>query len=193
MMAVGEPTDGDLLRAYACGDEDAFARLYDRHDRACFGFIRRLIGSEDEAVAEDIHQNAWVAVSRNAASFDEQRSKFVTWLFTIARNKVMDHFRAEKVSSVWQVADAEIEHVADQGAGPLERAMTKQLAEALVKAVEGLPLTQREAFLLFTEGDLSIEEVGLATGVGQETAKSRLRYARETIRKLLSSWGVAHA
>ena len=192
-MAVQEPTDGELLRAYATGDENAFARLYDRHDRACFGFIRRLVGSADEAIAEDLHQDTWVAVSRSAESFDDRKARFVTWLFTIARNKVMDHFRAQKVSSVWESVDADLDCVADQSAGPMERVMTKQLAEAFVKAVEGLPLTQRETFLLFTEGEMTIEEVGAATGVGQETAKSRLRYARDTLRKLLSGWGVAHA
>lgn len=192
-MSEAEATDDELLQAYAAGDDAAFAQLYDRHDRKCFAFIRRLVGSGNEAAAEDLHQETWVAVSRSGRSFDAGRSRFATWLFTIARNKVMDHFRAEKVSAVWHVSEECLELVADHAAGPLERAMTKQLAEAVLRAVEGLPLAQREAFLLFTDGEMSIEEVGQATGVGLETAKSRLRYAREGIRKLLVGWGVAHA
>jgi len=187
-------SDGDLLRAYCAGDDDAFSLLYDRHDRSCFAFIRRLLGASGEAIAEDLHQETWVAVSRGAASFDPSRSKFTTWLFTIARNKVMDHFRAEKVSSVWSTVHvSEIEHLPDSSDGPLEQAMTKQLAIAVVRAVESLPLSQREAFLLFADGEMSIEELARATGVGAETAKSRLRYAREGIRKALACCGVRYA
>ena len=183
-------SDGDLLDAYAEGDDGAFACLYERHDRQCFGFIRKLMGSGRDGLAEDIHQETWCSVSRNAAIFDAARAQFKTWLFTIARNKVLDHIRAEKVTSVWTpVDDCGVEQLADAGAGPMEQVMTKQLAVAVIRAVEALPLSQREAFLLFNDGELSIEEIGLATGVGTETAKSRLRYAREGVRKALAAWG----
>lgn len=192
-MTGDEPEDHELLAAYAAGDDGAFARLYDRYDRKLFGFIRRLLAVAGAETAEDIHQETWVAVSRAAASFDPQRSKFSTWLYTVARNKVIDHVRSEKVTTIWTGdQQAELEDLADQAAGPLEQVMTRQLAVAVVKAVESLPQAQREAFVLFTEGELSLEELGKVTGVGQETAKSRLRYARDSIRKLLSGWGLAH-
>jgi len=186
-------SDGDLLVSYTRGDEAAFASLYDRHDRKCYGFIRRLMVQSSDGVAEDVHQETWIAVAKGAASFDARRSQFVTWLFTIARNRVIDHLRAEKVSSIWTGGDADgIEDVADEAAGPLEQAMSRQFASAVVRAVEGLPFVQREAFLLFTEGEMSLEAIAKATGVGQETTKSRLRYARDGMRKHMAGWGVEH-
>ena len=62
-----------------------------------------------------------------------------------------------------------------------------------MKAVEALPLVQREVFLLFADGGLSLEEIAGATKVGVETAKSRLRYARASLRESLAHWRSADA
>src|SRR5262245_11996030 len=88
--------DAELLRAHGAGDPHAFARLYDRYDRACFQYIRRQLGVAHADAAEDLHQETWIAVSRNAAGFDPAKASFAAWLFTIARNKVFDHFRRQK-------------------------------------------------------------------------------------------------
>src|SRR5580700_4230123 len=94
-----DPTgDADLLRAHLAGDPQAFARLYDRYDRPCFLFIRRLLGPAHADAAEDLHQDTWIAVSNNAATFDPAKAGFPAWLFTIARHKVWDHFRRQKVT-----------------------------------------------------------------------------------------------
>ena len=73
---------------------------------------------------------------------------------------------------------------------PLDKA--RELAQRLVGAVEALPLEQRGAFVMFTQGGLSLEEIALATGVAVETAKSRLRYARARLRQTLASERSAH-
>ena len=104
-MNAAEPLptgDAELVRRYVGGEHDAFARLYDAHDRHCFEFIRRMLGGADAAAAEDLHQETWLAVARQAASYDAAQARFVTWLFTIARHKVMDHFR--KASGVVRLA-----------------------------------------------------------------------------------------
>ena len=117
----------------------------------------------------------------------EVSAKFTTWLYRIAHNRLIDGFRASG-----RLAEFEVD--AGDGAGDppdcpapasaqperlLERA---QLAGRLLAAIEGLPAPQREAFLLATEGGLTVEEIGNATGVGFETAKSRLRYAYSRLR-----------
>src|SRR3954468_19275968 len=97
--ALMEPdaADGaDLLRAHGAGDPQAFARLYDRYDRPCFQFIRRMLGAAQADAAEDLHQETWMVVSKSAADFDAGRAAFPAWLFTIARHKVWDHFRRQK-------------------------------------------------------------------------------------------------
>lgn len=192
-MEPDQVDDAELLRAHGAGDAQAFARLYDRYDRQCFQFIRRTLGGAHADAAEDLHQETWMAVSKNAASFDARKASFPAWLFTIARHKVWDHFRRQKVAVLASARDeAAMMMVPDDGPTPLEAVETRELAERLVTAVEALPLEQRGAFVMFAHAGLSLEEVALATGVGVETAKSRLRYARATLRRVLAGERPAH-
>ena len=178
--------DAALLRAHVAGDAHAFARLYDRYDPACFLFIRRLLGAAHSDAAEDLHQETWVAVARSAAAFDQARSSFAAWLFTIARNKTFDHFRRQKVAQLGQAPEGAAWHIPDPGPSPLEQVQSRELAQEIVGAVEALPLEQRCAFVMFAHAGLSLEEIAEATGASLETAKSRLRYARAKLRQSLA-------
>ena len=183
-----EEDDAVLLRAYAAGDASAFARLYDRHDCAVLVFIRRLLGPALAEAAEDLHQETWITVSKNAASFDPGRARFAAWLFTIARHKTFDHFRRRKVTVLAgepSFDDAVLE-IADAMPTPLEQIQSRETALKIVAAVEALPLEQRGVFVMFAEGGLSLDEIAQATGVSAETAKSRLRYARAKLRESLA-------
>jgi RNA polymerase sigma factor (sigma-70 family) len=175
--------DADLLSAHVAGDAHAFARLYDRYDRPCFRFIRRLLGDAHADAAEDLHQETWIAVARNAGAFDPAKAGFSAWLFTIARHKVFDHFRSLKVAVLAGAGDdAALMLIPDPAASPLKAVESRELAQRVVTAVEALPLEQRAAFIMFAHAGLSLEEIAHATGVAVETAKSRLRYARAKLR-----------
>lgn len=184
--------DARLLRAHGAGDPQAFARLYDRYDRPCFLFIRRMLGSAHAEAADDLHQETWVSVSRNAAAFDPGRASFRAWLFTIARHKVWDHFRRHRAAVLSSADDDAAMMIPDPGPTPLEQVQSRELALKLVAAVEALPLEQRGAFILFADAGLSLEEIALATGVAVETAKSRLRYARARLRQALAGERSVH-
>jgi len=184
--------DADLLRAHGAGDPHAFARLYDRYDRPCFQFIRRLLGAAHGDAAEDLHQETWIAISRNAAAFDPGKSSFAAWLFTIARHKTWDHFRRQKVAVLASAQDDVAMMVADPGQTPLEQVQSRELAQEIVSAVEALPLEQRGVFVMFAQAGLSLEEIAQVTGVAVETAKSRLRYARAKLRQSLAGERSAH-
>ena len=184
--------DADLLRAHGAGDPHAFARLYDRYDRSCFQFIRRLLGAPHGDAAEDLHQETWIAISKNATGFDPGRASFPAWLFTIARRKVFDHFRRQKVTVLASAGDDAAMMVPDPGQTPLEQVQSRELAEEIVAAVEALPLEQRGVFVMFAQAGLSLEEIAEATGVTMETAKSRLRYARAKLRQSLAGERSAH-
>ena len=191
-----DTTESDLLRDFVAGDHAAFARLYDKFDRPCLDFIRRMLCTADDASAEDVNQEVWLAVARAAGSFDVRKARFVTWLFTIARNKVMDHFR--RASPIVHLAagknQEEVDDLPDDDRmSPENIAHNRQLAEALVREVQALPFAQRETFVLFAHNELTLDEVAQITHVGVETAKSRLRYARTTLRHRLSGWMVCHA
>ncbi len=185
--------DADLLRAHGAGDPHAFARLYDRYDRPCFRFIRRLLGAAHADAAEDLHQETWIAVSKNAAAFDAGKASFAAWLFTIARHKTWDHFRRQKVAVLASAQDdAAMMLVPDPGQTPLEQVQSREVAQEIVAAVEALPLEQRGAFVMFAQAGLSLEEIAQVTGVTVETAKSRLRYARAKLRQSLAGERSAH-
>ena len=190
------PPEAGWLAQYLAGDAAAFERLYDLHERHCFDFIRRtLAATGDDATAEDLHQDVWLAVARQAASFDQRKARFVTWLFTIARNKVHDHFRiSARVSRLVGdggelLAEAVLREVPDPAPiDPEQIAHNRQLAAALLREIQALPLSQRETFLLFAQAGLGLDEVATVTRVGIETAKSRLRYARQTLKARLMHW-----
>lgn len=181
-----------LLCAHGAGDPHAFARLYDRYDRPCFQFIRRLLGAAHGDAAEDLHQETWIAVAKNAGAFEPGRSSFAAWLFTIARHKVWDYFRRQKVAVLATAQDDAAMMVPDPGQTPLEHVQSRELAQEIVTAVEALPLEQRCAFIMFAQAGLSLEEIAHATGVAVETAKSRLRYARAKLRQSLAGERSAH-
>lgn len=84
-------TDEQLLANYAHGDQQAFAELIQRYQQEVFAFLFRFVS--DAAMADDLFQETFVQVHRNAASFDPER-RFRPWLFTIAANKARDYLRA---------------------------------------------------------------------------------------------------
>jgi RNA polymerase sigma-70 factor (ECF subfamily) len=183
-----DESDEALMRRFANGDTRAFEALYDRHEKPVWRFVLRSV--RDPSIADDLTQELWFAVARSAASY-EATAKFRTWLFTMARNRVIDLSRTAKayVSIDQENEDGEpmfSELAADSRLGPLRQLESKDSARALLGAVEALPMDQREAFLLQAEGDMSVEEIAAATQVSFETAKSRLRYARAKLKSLLS-------
>ena len=192
LMDLDDPDDGALLRAHGAGDPQAFARLYDRYDPACFQFIRRLLGAAHGDAAEDVHQETWIAIAKSAATFAPDKASFPAWLFTIARHKVWDHFRRQKVAVLASAHEDAAMMVPDPGQSPLEQAESRELAQEIVTAVEALPLEQRGVFVMFAQAGLSLEEIAQVTGVTFETAKSRLRYARDKLRQSLAAERSAH-
>jgi RNA polymerase sigma-70 factor (ECF subfamily) len=176
--------DEDLMLAYRAGDAAAFDALYARHRGGVFRYLRRQTGNA--AVAEELFQDVWMRLIDARARYAPQ-AKFSTWLYTIAHNRLMDHFRSGRRAALVSYDDADDpppEPVADTPQ-PEETVARKQDAARLLAAIDALPAAQREAFVLQQEGDLSVEEIAAATGVNRETAKSRLRYAMAKLRAQL--------
>ncbi len=200
-VAPAADSDEFLMQAFAGGDAAAFSRLYDRHEKATWRFIRQRLGAQHEGAADDVLQETWISVAKAAPRW-VPTARFTTWLFTVARSRVIDHLRAQANAMLsidaplaGAAADGEDDGerwadrvAADAADGPLARIESRQQAEAFLAALAQLPEAQREAFVLQAEGGLSIDEVASATGVGAETAKTRLRYAKAKLRTLLSGW-----
>jgi len=190
-----EITDEALMQAFALGNVNAFERLYDRHETGVWRFVFRSV--QNQAVADDLAQELWFAVARSAARY-EPTAKFRTWLFTMARNRVIDHVRTARNHASIDAENEEGEAIfsslaADSRLGPLRQVSSREQAKALLDAIEQLPEDQREAFLLQAEGDMSVEDIAAAIGVSFETAKSRLRYARNKLKALLADFAEVSA
>lgn len=190
-----EPTDEALMQSFARGEMNAFERLYNRHETSVWRFVFRSV--QNQAVADDLVQELWFAVARTAARY-EPTAKFKTWLFTMARNRVIDHIRTAKnhASIDAENDDGELmfsDLAAESRLGPLRQVSSNEQAKALLDAIEQLPEDQREAFLMQAEGDMSVEEIAAATGVSFETTKSRLRYARSKLKVLLADFAEVSA
>jgi RNA polymerase sigma-70 factor (ECF subfamily) len=177
--------DEDLMLAYAAGDAAAFDALYARHKGGAYRYILRHCGHA--GVADELFQDVWMNVIRARASYAPS-AKFTTWLYRIAHNRLIDHWRASgRMELVPGGSDDDDDDPLDAIPGacsdePEVRAAAREVSARLRAALSMLPSAQREAFLLQQEGGLELAEIAAITGVGVETVKSRLRYALAKLR-----------
>jgi RNA polymerase sigma-70 factor (ECF subfamily) len=181
----GSAPDEELMLAYRAGDAASFDVLYARHKGGVFRYLRRQSGNA--AVAEELFQDVWMRLIDARARYEPQ-AKFTTWLYTIAHNRLMDHFRSGRRAELVSYDDEDdpLPELIANTPQPDATLARKQEAARLLVAIDALPAAQREAFLLQQEADLSVEEIAAATGVSRETAKSRLRYAMAKLRAQLA-------
>lgn len=183
-MAAGV-ADEELMLRYGAGHVAAFEMLYARHKGGVYRFLLRGCAG-DEGSAAELFQDVWANVVRAAPRY-EARAKFSTWLYRLAHNRLIDHHRVARPPLETLDADADSAFVAaPEHERPEAQAEAAMQQRRLVTALQGLPLEQREAFLLKEEGGLSLEEIATTTGVGRETVKSRLRYALAKLREVLA-------
>ncbi|MCW5627193.1 MAG: RNA polymerase sigma factor [Burkholderiales bacterium] len=183
-----EIADETLMARYRDGDAAAFAVLYERHRSGLYRFCLRMC--RDPGRAQDVFQDAWMNLV-NARERYRPEARFRTFLYQIARNRVIDLARRDGHGAVSLDDDegpgaAIAESLAAPTHDEPDRLLDRRRdLERVLDAVERLPAAQREAFLLHEEGELTLEEIAQLTGVGRETAKSRLRYALERLRAML--------
>lgn len=158
------------MLAYGRGDAGAFETLYKRHRGALYRFVLRAL--KQRSAAEELFQEVWIRVIESRSRYAPQ-ARFTTWLYTIAHNLLVDHWRRKGLSLV-QLDD---EPAAVAPDNPARQAEARETLARLLRAIEALPAAQREAFLLHEEAGLTVAEIAAVTGSGEEAAKSRLRYA----------------
>jgi RNA polymerase sigma-70 factor, ECF subfamily len=177
--------DTALMLRYRDGDVRAFEILYERHKAPLYRYLRRTCHSPE--VTDDVFQEVWSKVIASRGRY-EVRAQFNTFLFRIAHNCAIDHFRrtGRRQESGAQGDDQLAEQV---GAAEHERPdaalAESQLRSDFRRALDELPPEQRDVFILYEETGLSLEDIGKITGVAMETAKSRLRYALAKLRGAL--------
>jgi len=165
-----EAPDEELMLAYRDGDAGAFDTLYARHRGALFRYVLR--GVKLRAVAEELYQEIWILVIEARKRYAPS-ARFTTWLYTIAHNRLVDHWRRKELALVAFDEDPPASAASD----PARQAEAREALGRFARALEELPHAQREAFLLHEEAGLTALEIAAVTGSEAEAVKSRLRYA----------------
>lgn len=175
------------MSQYREGDSSSFAVLYGRHKGPSFRyFLRQGVGSD---ASQELFQDVWASVIKAAPTY-KASARFTTWLYRIAHNRLVDHWRAKQKRDAVEGSD-----IIPLGAGdpdmnnepvnadqtdqrtPERELQAREQWQQFATAFEQIPVEQKTAFILKQEAGLSVEEIAEITGVSRETAKSRLRYA----------------
>jgi RNA polymerase sigma-70 factor, ECF subfamily len=181
------PTDAELVAAIARRDDASLAVLYDRYHLLAFSVALRVVN--DRGRAEDVVQDAFLAVWRRAGSYADGRGSGKTWLASIVRNRAIDVIRARRESDADD--EATLLSLHDPRPSVLEQ-VTAGLDRALVRgAVQELPLEQRRAIAMAYFEGRSHAEISDLTGLPLGTVKSRIRLAMHRLRSHLGELGAA--
>lgn len=176
------PTDEELARAYADGDESAFDELFARYRRPIFSYAYRMVGSR--AYAEDLSQEVFLRVHNRIATF-EPRSRFAAWIFTIASNACLDELRRRKRArwlSFGLAAPeprAEIDIEGD--------ALDAELRGMVLRELRKLDERHRQVFLLRTHGNLLFREIADMLNMPLNTVLSRYHQVVLALKSALSN------
>ena len=186
MQKISELTDEQLVAAYASGNNEAFDTLLNRHKVRLFNYIFQMVRDRD--LADDVFQETFVkAITTIKQGRYNDMGKFSAWITRIARNLVIDSFRAVKNEAAVSADDDNFDilnrrELAEEN---IEDAMIDvQIEEDLRRLVDELPEPQREVLMMRFYRDLSFKEIAELTGVSINTALGRMRYALLNLRRM---------
>lgn len=187
--------DEELLRLMMAGDEEAFTALYQRRQGGVYRFALHMSGSE--AVAEDVTQEVFLTLMREAGAYDAARGSLAAFLYGIARNYVLRRLRQDR--SYVPIADETAEgdacaydHLVAQQ-DPLGDLTRNEMIESVRNAVLALPARYREAVVLCDLHEMNYAEAAAALGCAVGTVRSRLHRARALLAEKLRAVEEARA
>jgi RNA polymerase sigma-70 factor (ECF subfamily) len=190
---LAQLSDETLMLSYRDGDLNAFAELYQRHKIGLYRFVAWRTPRQDWV--DEIVQDCWAGLHGARARYEPQAA-FRTYLYQIARNRLIDLLRQKQIVLASEFGgdddgeDAAFQHLADnmeEGLTPEQQLEKKRQLARLHAAINTLPAEQKEALILQQFNEMSLDEIANVTAVPVETVKSRLRYAMQKLRAQLQS------
>lgn len=181
--------DGQLVELVAQKDADALEALYGRYGRAAYSLARRIL--TEETLAQDVVQEVFLSLWRDARRFDAGRGTVATYLLSMTHHRAVDVVRREENLRRWRASDEGLELEAD----PDPKARVEEQVEATERraevraALKDLPEAQREALLLAYFGGYTQREVATLVGVPLGTVKTRMAAGMRKMKAALSDAG----
>ncbi len=183
--------DEDLLTLVERGDADAFEVIYERHSRVAFSLAFRLLG--DRPSAEDLVQDAFLAVWRGAGSYSSTRGSVRNWLLSILHNRGVDRLRTLAAMTRRQEALEQVELRRPDEPDAAALGIGQALAGSVREELSALPGEQFEVLKLAYYGGFTHQEIAEMLELPLGTVKSRMRLGLDRLRRGLGEAGVATA
>jgi RNA polymerase sigma-70 factor (ECF subfamily) len=184
---------GSLVRRCIAGDAAAWEEIVQRYHRRIYNICYRFAGSGDDA--QDLTQEVFIKMYRTLGTYDVERGAFMTWVTTMTRNLLVDHFRKTKHDRVTDSLDAApSEHedsmplsdqIQDKNLPPDAHVESRETGETVHRALQKLSPELREAVILRDLQDLDYREIAAVLKVPEGTVKSRINRGRAELARLL--------
>jgi RNA polymerase sigma-70 factor (ECF subfamily) len=184
---------GLLVRRCVGGDAAAWEEIVQRHHRRIYNICYRFAGNADDA--QDLTQDVFIKMYRTLDTFDVRKGAFMTWVTTITRNLLVDHFRKSKGDRMTDSLDSTAsEHedalplgdrIADQSLPPDAHVQKRETRELVHDALQRLSPELREALILRDLQDMDYRDIATALKVPEGTVKSRINRGRAELARLL--------
>jgi RNA polymerase sigma-70 factor, ECF subfamily len=183
-----------LVRRCVAGDAEAWEEIVRQYNRRIYNVCYRFTGSADNA--DDLAQEVFIKLYRTLDSYSPEKGAFATWVMTMTRNLLVDHFRKTKQDRVTDSLDAGLteeedsislgDKIQDSGPSADERIQRRETQEMVQKAIQKLSPELREAVILRDLQDMDYKEIAVALKVPEGTVKSRINRGRMELARLLS-------
>lgn len=182
-----------LVRRCAAGEAAAWEDIVRQLNRRIYNLCYRFAGSSDDA--QDLTQEVFIKIYRTLGSFDATKASFVTWVTTVTRNLLVDHFRKGKYDRMTDSLDAPMggeedslalgSQIQDKGQTPDERLQSMETKELVHRALQKLSPELREAVILRDLQDMDYREISQILKIPEGTVKSRINRGRTELARLL--------
>ena len=183
-----------LVRRCVAGDAAAWEEIVRKYHRRIYNLCYRFAGTADDA--QDLTQEVFIKMYRTLGSYDVDRGAFVTWVTTMTRNLLVDHFRRSRQDRVTDSIDAGLreeedslslsDRLEDDAPRPDDRLASKETQKMVQQALARLSPDLREAVILRDLQDLDYKEIAQVLKVPEGTVKSRINRGRMELARLLS-------